>query len=100
MLSRKILANYDTADFRDCVNQGYTFTLYADGHITAQYHSQWSGARTGQRWITDAGYVDPSTIDVNEPDQDAMSHLVDRTVDVDPRFDADYRQTRAGFYVR
>ena len=63
MSSRKVLATHDTADFGDCVNTGYHFTLYGDGRVAADYHSRWQGSRDGARFTTAVGAVDLAYLD-------------------------------------
>lgn len=114
MLSRKVLAIVDTADFRDCTSTGYRYTLYADGHVAAEYHSRWQGSRDGARYITDSGAVDLSDLDESNPDTDAEALLTswigigDDGIVEDPvgelRGDRGnsrtWRQTRSGHVVR
>ena len=54
MSSRKVLATHSTADFiaGDCTESGYIFKLWADGRVSAVYHSRWSGDSNGMRWVT------------------------------------------------
>ena len=104
-LSRKVIADICTYEPNDCTSVGYDITLYADGHIAAEYHSRWQGSCDGARWITDPGYVDVSTIDSDDPDGDALAVLTAATSPVEylteeieqsPR----WRQTRRGELVR
>lgn len=105
-LSRKILAQIDGADFRDITRTGYRFTLYADGHIAAEYRTRWQGGRDGARYVTDPGQVDPCQIDDTHPDTDAEAKLVDWIQGQDPAHDIEaghrhtWRQTRAGYIIR
>lgn len=96
----KILATLDTADFRDCVNSGYTFTLYSDGHLSAEYFTRWQGSRNGARYITRPGYVDISQIVEGDQDTDALALLTMAVQDVHPSEDADWKQTRRGHIIR
>lgn len=96
----KILASLDTADFRDCVNTGYTFTLYSDGHLSADYHSRWQGSRNGSRYITDPDYVDVSAITEDDPDNDAEAALTSAVQNISPSEDRNWRQVRRGHLVR
>lgn len=96
----KALATIDTADFRDCVNTGYTFTLYSDGHLSAEYHSRWQGSRDGARYVTNPGHVDVSEIEDGNPDKDAEALLTMAVQHVQPSEDRDWRQTRRGTVVR
>ena len=96
----KILATLDTADFNDCVNTGYRFNLYSDGHISATYRTRWQGSRDGARYITDPAYVDASTIDTDDPDHDALALLTSAVQDVQPSDDTSWRQVRRGWIVR
>lgn len=95
-----ILATLDTANFADCTKTGYTFTLYSDGHLSAEYHSRWHGSRTGARYITDPGYVDVSAIVDGNPDTDALAKLTSAVQGVSPSEDSAWRQTRRGYIVR
>lgn len=96
----KILATLDTADFSDCVNSGYTFTLYSDGHLSAEYRTRWQGSRSGARYITNPGHVDVSEIADGNPDTDALAKLTSAVQDVSPSEDSAWRQTRRGYFVR
>ena len=100
MSSRKILAQIDTADFRDCVATGYSFYLYADGHVAAEYRSRWQGSRDGARYVTDPGAVNLSAIDDGDPDKDAEAVLTEWVTDEDPATGCWWRQTRLGSIVR
>ena len=104
-LSRKVIASICTYDPSDCVTTGYDIALYADGHVAAEYHSRWQGSCDRARWITDAGYIDISQIDLDDPDGDALAVLTAATSPVEylteeieqsPR----WRQTRRGDFVR
>jgi hypothetical protein len=96
----KILATLDTADFNDCVNTGYRFNLYSDGHLSATYSTRWQGSRDGARYITDPAYVDVSTIDASDDDHDALALLTSAVQDVQPSDDRGWRQVRRGWIVR
>lgn len=96
----KILATLDTADFRNCVNSGYTFTLYSDGHMSAEYFTRWQGSRNGARYITAPGHVNLSALDPKNPDADAEALLTMAAQDVYPSEDASWKQTRRGYIVR
>ena len=96
----KILATLDTADFSNCVNTGYTFILYSDGHLSAEYHSRWQGSRDSARYITKPGYVDVSAIAPGDQDADALAQLTMAVQDVSPSEDREWKQTRRGYIVR
>lgn len=96
----KILATLDTADFSDCVNTGYSFTLYSDGHLSAEYNTRWQGSRNGARYITAPGHVDVAQIVENDQDADALALLTMAVQDVRPSEDRDWKQTRLGYIVR
>ncbi|MDE2105880.1 MAG: hypothetical protein KGL39_52140 [Patescibacteria group bacterium] len=96
----KIIATLDTADFRDCVNTGYTFVLYSDGHLSAEYHSRWQGSRDGARYVTRPGEVDLSKLDPADPDRDAEACLTAAVQDVHPSEDAHWHQVRRGRLVQ
>lgn len=96
----KILATLDTADFGDCVNTGYTFTLYSDGHLSAEYRTRWQGSRDGARYITAPGHVDASGIVEGNPDADALAKLTMAVQDCSPSEDRDWKQTRRGWIVQ
>ena len=95
-----ILAALDTADFSDCVNEGYRFNLYSDGHLAATYCTRWQGSRDGARYITDPAYVDVSTIDADDPENDALAVLTSAVQAVHPSDDAGWRQVCSGWIVR
>lgn len=96
----KILATLDKADFRNCVNTGYTFNLYADGHLSAEYNTRWQGSRNGARYITAPGHVDVSKIVEVNPDADAIAKLTIAVQYVSEIVDRDWKQTRRGYIVR
>ena len=96
----KILATLDTADFNDCVNTGYRFNLYSDGHLAATYRTRWQGSCDCPRYITDPAYVDVSTIDASDDDHDALALLTSAVQGVQPSDDAGWRQVRRGWIVR
>ncbi len=96
----KILATLDTADFRDCINTGYTFNLYSDGHLSAEYNTRWQGSRNGARYITAPGHVDVSEIVEGNPDTDALAKLTMAVQEVSPSDDSAWKQTRRGHIVR
>lgn len=105
-MSRKIMATISDADFRDCVNTGYTYTVYADGHVAAEYHSRWQGSTDGTRYVTDPGFVDPADVDPDDPDTDweacltmAIHHSL-TVVQQDPSESRYFRQVRRGWTVR
>lgn len=98
--SRKILAQYDDADFRDMTATGYRWTLYGDGRVTAEYHSRWQGSRDGARWTTEPGYVDLDDLDEDDGDNDALALLTSATETTRPAGDPAYRSTRRGHLVR
>ncbi|MBM3366352.1 MAG: hypothetical protein FJY48_11720 [Betaproteobacteria bacterium] len=93
-MNNKILASYDTADRRDCVNSGYTYTLYADGRVAATSFARWQGSRTDERFVSPPNYLDVVNIGTNA---DAEAALVAATRDVDP---TQWRQVRRGWIVR
>ena len=99
-MSRKIIATLDTANFNDCTARGYSWTLYADGRLAAEYHSRWQGTRDGARWTTDADAVDLSGLDPDDPDNDALARLTAAVEDLEPEYDSRFRQTRKGHLVR
>lgn len=99
-MNNKVLAKLDTNNFRDAVNTGYTFTLYADGRVSALYHSRWQGSRDGARYTTDPGYVDLSSLDESDPDSDAEALLTMAVQHVQPSEDREWRQTRRGHIVK
>lgn len=97
----KILATLDTADFRDCIATGYTFNLYSDGHLSAEYHTRWQGSRNGARYITAPGHVEVAEIVEGNPDADALAQLTMAVADiVSPDEESDWRQTRRGYIIR
>lgn len=96
----KIIATLDTADFSDCINTGYTFTLYSDGHLSAEYNTRWQGSRNGVRHITAPGYVDVSEIVEGNPDTDATAKLTMAVQEVSPSQDLGWKQTRRGYIIR
>jgi hypothetical protein len=98
--SRKSIAKLDERDFADCVNAGYRYTLHADGHLSAEYISRWSGSYAGQRYVTDQGYVDLAKLAEGDPDADALALLTDAVREVAPHDSRDWRQTRRGYLVR
>ena len=97
----KKLAHLDTTDFNDCINTGYRFTLYSDGHISATYRTRWQGSRDGIRYITKPAYVDVSTINANEPDNDALALLASAVRFANPLYEDEsiWRQVRRGQLV-
>lgn len=96
----KILATFDTADFSDCVNTGYTFCLYDDGHLSAEYCTSYQGGRNGVRFVTGPGHVDVSKIVEDDIDRDAEAMLTSAVQGVDPSHEAGWRQTRRGHVIR
>ena len=101
--SRKVIATYDTNDFSDCVNTGYSFTLYADGRIAAEYHSRWQGSVDGRRYTTD-----PSAMEISDdrPAEEQLAEYV-RNMDATPEEDVIHggpfqmwRVTQSGYTVR
>ena len=101
--SRKIIAKLDTNDFSDCVNTGYTFTLYADGRITAEYHSRWQGSVDGRRYTTEPGAM---FLDEDSPAEEQLAEYV-RNMDATPEEDVEHggqsqtwRVTQSGYIVR
>ncbi len=99
-MNNQQLAQVDDNDFRDCVTTGYQWTLYADGRVAAEYITRWQGSRFGQRWTTDAGYVDVETIDGADQDMAAAAVLTGAVDGVDPETDASWRQTAKGALIR
>jgi hypothetical protein len=102
-MNNKKIVSIDTADFTDCTNTGWTFTLYADGRVAAEGVSRWSGTRTGtrtgDRYTTEAGYIDLAEVG-SGPDHDAEALLTAATRELDPREDSSFRRTRAGWIIR
>lgn len=95
----KTLATLTTYDPADCTSTGWQYSLYSDGHVSAESHSRWTGTRTGARYVTGPGHVDLGNIDAN-PDTDALARLTMAVQHVHPPEDRDWRQTRRGFLVR
>jgi len=95
----KKLATIDTADFTNCINTGYRYTLWADGHLAAEYHTCWQGSRDGARYVTSPGYVDVGSLGEG-PDADAEAALTTALEDVHPAISPEWRQTRRGHIVR
>lgn len=95
----KIIATIDTADFSDCVNTGWRFTLYSDGHVAAESVSRWQGSRSGERYITNPGFVNLKNLGEG-PDFDAEAKLTEAMQDIDPEEDRSFRQTRIGYIIR
>lgn len=93
----KALAEIKTHDPQDTCSAGYTFTLWDDGHISAEYYTRWQGSWTGSRYVTGAGFVDLSRLDSGNPDSDAEALLTMATRDVEPRYD--WVQTKQGYRV-
>lgn len=48
--SRKILARACTYDPNDCASSGYEVKVFADGRMTAEYHTRWHGDENGTRY--------------------------------------------------
>jgi len=101
--SRKVIAKLNTADSSDCVNTGYTYTLYADGRISAEYHSRWQGSVDGRRYTTDPGAME---IDDDRPAEEQLAEYV-RNMDATPEEDIEHggqyktwRVTQSGYAVR
>jgi hypothetical protein len=104
-LSRKILARISDFDANRIDLTGHTWTLYSDGHLSAEYHSRWQGSHTGARYVTDAGYLDVDAINPMDPDTDAEAALtaeVEQIVKdgIDISESGAWRQTRRGVVVR
>ena len=97
---REIIATVDDADFRDCVATGFRWSLYGDGHVSAEYVSRWQGSRCGERWVTEAGFVDLDDLDDSNPDANAEALLTAAVDSADPRDDSGWRQTSKGTIVR
>ena len=98
--SRKVLATIDDVDFNDMAATGYTWTLYADGRVSAEWHSRWQGSRDGTRYTTNEGYVDVDRINEDDPDYTAESFLTVATMGIHLDFDDDFRLTRRGAIVQ
>lgn len=100
-LSRKCLAEYNDADFSNCVNTGYRWKLWADGHISAESHSRWSGSRTGERFVTEPEYacihIDMGYDEIIQEIANSDREKLDR---FDELYDNDYRKTCNGYVVR
>jgi len=101
--SRKAIAKLDTNDFSDCANTGYTFTLYADGRITAEYHSRWQGSVDGRRYTTEPGALE---VDDSITAEEQLAEYV-RNMDATPEEDIEHggrfqtwRVTQSGYTVR
>ena len=104
-LSRKILAQIRDFDPGGIITTGYIWTLYGDGHMSAEFRSRWQGTRTGARYVTAAGYVDLTAIDPKAPDADAKAILTDYAGMLrDGQYDLDalhaWRQTASGTVIR
>lgn len=98
--SRTKLATVRTFDPQNICSTGYTFTLYGDGHVSAEYRSRWQGSVSGTRYVTDAGYVDLSGMDSSDIDNDAEALLTSAVSNICVEYDSDWRQTRKGHIVR
>lgn len=97
MTSRKVIARRDDRDFTDCVNRGYSWTLYADGRVAAEYVTRWQGSRSGQRWTTDPGACDT---DAPESDLAAFAEAcVHYTMYHELDESRDWRQTATGYVI-
>lgn len=98
--SRVKLATVRTFDPQNICSTGYTFTLYGDGHVSAEYRSRWQGSRNGVRFVTDPGYVDLSSIDSDDIDNDAEALLTSAVTNICVEDNSSWRQTRRGHIVR
>lgn len=96
-MSRKVLAKHDDNDFNDCVNCGYMWTLYADGHISAEYVTRWQGTRNGVRYVSEPGYVDFEHWQGFTPEETLKA--VRENID-DLTLDYDFRITDNGYVVQ
>ena len=107
-LSRKILARISDYDPNDICRTGHTWTLYADGHMSAEFRSRWQGSRDGARYVTDAGYLKATGINLinpvdPDPDPEALltaevQQIVKDCIDISES--GAWRQTRRGVVVR
>lgn len=100
-MNNHILATLADYDSRNIANTGWEYTLYADGRVAAEYCSRWQGSRTGQRYITEPGYIDVSKLSTNDPDNDAeaaLAALADEGIDFAE--DPAWRCTRRGIVIR
>lgn len=94
----KILA--ELAEYTDdCTSVGWHYTLYADGHLSAEWVTSWQGHRVGERYITDPGVVDVSALSDDE-DHDALAALTSLADRADPREDDIWRKVRNGRVIR
>lgn len=98
--SRKALVFVNMFDPRDMCSTGYTFTLYEDGHVSAEYRSRWQGSRNGARFVTGPGFVDLRDLDSDDIDNDAEARLTEAIRHARPDEDSEWRQTRRGHVVR
>ena len=102
--SRKVLVKVDDNDFSDCANVGYTWTLYEDGRVTAEYHTRWQGSTDGTRYTTEPEYANVSVIRVSIIKEWTIekieTFLREILLDVDPATDEAFRMTRKGWTVQ
>lgn len=96
----KPIATLETYDRNDCTQKGYSFALYPDGHLSADYRSCWQGSRSGQRYITGPSHVDMSKLDNSNPDSDAEALLTSAVQFAEPSNGREWRQVRRGYIVR
>jgi len=96
----KTLATLTTYDPADCTSTGWRYSLYSDGHVSAESHSRWTGTRTGARYVTAPGHVDVSELEEGNPDKDAKALLAMAVQHVHPSEDRDWKQIRRGTLVR
>lgn len=92
----KTLATLTTYDPADCTSTGWLYSLYSDGHLSAESHSRWTGTRTGARYVTAPGHVDVGNID---DDTDALALLTAAVQHTYPPEDRDWKQVRRGILV-
>jgi hypothetical protein len=73
-MNNRKLAEITTCDDDDCTKTGHTVALYADGRVSATYHTRWQGSRDGCRHVLHSA-VDVSKIDSRDQNQDAEAVL-------------------------
>jgi hypothetical protein len=98
-LSNRKLHSLRTYDPHSLSSRGGEWVLYDDGHVSVDYRTCWQGERTGERYVTPAGYVDVSP---EHPDDDYESRLLELVNSTCQPWTAGspYRQTRQGIPVR
>lgn len=99
-MSRKKLATIVEYEPNDITTTGYEYTLYADGHVAAQFRSRWQGSRSGTRYVTKPGFVDVNDIDHDDPDNDAEANLTMLAQSLDPTEDEEWHMTRRGYVIQ